>query len=456
MNQLPPVQGLRTVRFKDALNHHIITALIADFDVAVKQTRQFAQKFKGATAEDSAKNVWNFLRSKIKYQRDPAEVQQIRLPNRFINDRAGDCKSYSLLAASVLYNLGIPVSFRFAGYRNDSTVPTHVYVYLPDHNIIVDGVYNHFNAEKLPTLKFDKDLSSNNKMEVVTLSGVNGGFSLKEILIENHKRRKAGMKPLRNVPRQTLLNYVRRNFKAGSPTYMLALRELKNIHGYDELDGIEGIGKIKLKKFFKKVGKAIKKGVKSAGKALKKVGLAAPRKAYLQIVRLNIKGIASKLALAVEQNKSKVESKWKKLGGNPSVLLKAIKAGSRKKSLGNLDEYNSVGADPALGTILTAAGPILIAMGSLLKVLKPKDKDGNIVTDDGLQNEFEAYGGDSGDASTAAAAGETYYARGGGDDPDDAKDIPGEDEESAGLGFKLSPAILIGGAAAAYLLFKKK
>lgn len=161
--------GKATLNHQDAINADIISVITENFPKAVEQTKIFAQSFRGHNKRDTAKKIWQFLRDCIRYKKDSSENQLIKLPTRFINSKRGDCKSYSLTAASLLYNLGFKdVRFRYASYGRVK-IPSHVYVVTSDENgneIIVDGVYHKFNDEKPPSYKFDK------QMKVYTLSGI--------------------------------------------------------------------------------------------------------------------------------------------------------------------------------------------------------------------------------------------------------------------------------------------
>jgi len=158
-----------TVNYTNATNRDIIQTIQDNYQEAVKQTKEFAPRFQGETAKETAYNVWKFLRNYITYDRDDDTRQIIRLPSWFIHTQRGDCKSYSLLAASVLANLGLPVKFRYASYRWLNPTPSHVYVVTRDEKgkeIIVDGVWHLFNSEKPPVHKKES------AMDVITMAGI--------------------------------------------------------------------------------------------------------------------------------------------------------------------------------------------------------------------------------------------------------------------------------------------
>lgn len=153
-----PVNYKTVINAVDAFTPDIMSAIHANVVPAIQQTKEFAQTLKGHTAKASAFNVWRWCRENIRYERDPVHSQMIRLPGRLIADRVGDCKSYSLLVASVLKNLGYPVLFRYTSYRRDNPTKTHIYVICYDKSgtpIIVDGTYKKFDAEAPFASKYD-------------------------------------------------------------------------------------------------------------------------------------------------------------------------------------------------------------------------------------------------------------------------------------------------------------
>lgn len=150
LNNIPRPEKTVTVLTRDAFNSDIVAGINTAFFKAAMQTRGMAQNFKGASRLASAFNVWSWVKNNIPYKRDPDQLQMIKLPSHLIHDTdGGDCKSFTLLCASLLHNLGLPVTIRYVSY-NDSATPTHVYCYTQDKDgspIIVDAVFKKFNAE---------------------------------------------------------------------------------------------------------------------------------------------------------------------------------------------------------------------------------------------------------------------------------------------------------------------
>jgi hypothetical protein len=89
-----------------------------------------------------------------------------------------DCKSYALFANGVLDSLNrkgifqVPLAFRFAGYKNNTREPQHVFAVMypgTKKEIWIDPVLPRFNEKREPTFYKDKKI----KMALIALSGVN-------------------------------------------------------------------------------------------------------------------------------------------------------------------------------------------------------------------------------------------------------------------------------------------
>lgn len=151
----------------------------------------------------------------------------------------------------------------------------------------------------------------------------------------------------------------------------------------ETLQGTDDIGKLKLGKFFKKVGDAFKKGASFLWKGAAKINpvLIPARAAFLSMVKNNTGGIATQMQ---RKGPDKAKKKWEALGGDWGHMKKAIEQGARSpiKGIGAMDidpqlaamllEVNKaagvqgVGAIPAFAAILQAAKPII---EPILKIL---------------------------------------------------------------------------------------
>jgi len=131
-------------------------------------------------------------------------------------------------------------------------------------------------------------------------------------------------------------------------------------------------------------------GKKGKGKKLfkgvKKVVLAPARGAFEGLVALNVRSLATKISAAASKDKSKVESFWNKLGGNPKKLIQVANKNKGKKPLfgkgkgvtgryfeDSESSYIGESENPHIGiaveAALVAAAPIILAATKLFKSL---------------------------------------------------------------------------------------
>ncbi len=111
-----------------------------------------------------------------------------------------------------------------------------------------------------------------------------------------------------------------------------------------------------------------KKGIKAAGNVVLKVGLLPARKAFLSLVALNVRGLATQLAKAVNSpDRARLEKIWTKdLQGEMKVLLQAIHNGGNRKRIGHCHQIGVV-TIAAIGTWVALAGAVIAALAPLLK-----------------------------------------------------------------------------------------
>lgn len=176
-----------------------------------------------------------------------------------------------------------------------------------------------------------------------------------------------------------------------------------------------------------------------------KIALAPARNAFLALVALNVFNLAKKLRAADVKVPGKLKNFWEKLGGRYQTLLNNIKKGENKKRIFG---DNSIGIDPGTGSLLAAASAIIAAIGKFLKDngINPDDlikigKDAlNKAIKDKLIKTEEAAAVENLDAEDTVKAAEGIT----------------PPSTSSGSGKNMLPIILIGGAAAYFLLRKKK
>lgn len=423
---MPAPDYKNRIIYNSGYNNDIIKTLNSQFPAAVKQCQNVF--FSGSTNTEKARAIYNYLKNQVKYKKDPKGKQLIQLPARMIdeakkNPNAGaDCKSLSLAAAAFLHCNGLSnVRLRYTSYDSDDKTPTHVYAVATDpstgQDIIVDAVYRQFNREAPYKTKTD------HKMQISVLSGTP---AVTAILKSNRPaltyRQKLERLKNKVKPGKFLFNAVQNEInrlenKTGNIQYtgqqLLRYKNvLENVSGkvrqpilqkviYSELTAIktgtftgniyipsetrqsisgleDEIGKISLKKI-KKGLKKIK--LKNIFRGIKTVGLVVPRKAFLSLVSLNVRGLATRMT---QLSQSERATFWKKFGGRPDILEKAINNGKKKKPLFGAskkvkaikgigavivdDTSGGIGIAPvAVASIIAASAPILIAVVGLLK-----------------------------------------------------------------------------------------
>lgn len=391
---LPAPKYSNTINFSDGYNGDIIRQMINNFPEARKEVKEFAKQFKGATLKQTCYNVWRYAVDHINYKADGSR-QKIRMPARLIADGEGDCKSYSLLCAAIL-SYYAPVSFRFASYRR-TKIPSHVYVIVGNgsNKIICDAVYHTFNSQKSFTHKKDIPL-----MTVETLAGIEGRIERKRLIANR------------------LINHLIKRLKTTDPGSLTAIAlhkriaELRKAIKTNNTEVLNGIGRTK----------HLGKGKRN----VKKVLLAPGRKAFLELVLVNFRGIARRLQNALKENPEGLKKIWAdKLGGSFEKLQRAIAKGAKRKPLFGMKKQNVSGIGVVeIAAAAAAAAPVIKYVVDFIKTLK-NDK------------------GEEGEGSILDDA-----VKAGGDPDVNADDIADKGKGDDHSNFALKPIYILGGVAA--------
>lgn len=333
---------------KEILNAHKKYA--ADYD-------RIAPQFWRGSVKASCKYVFNFLKKNVKYKIEPDSRQSVKSPAAIIatgaNGGFNDCKHYSLFFAGLLdawRRSGKKINFcyRFANYRFLDNKPHHVFVVVnPGGNEIwCDAVLGSFDEKKQYINKIDKK-----PMALYSISGIDCESC------ENYGT------PAIGAPGR----------RAARKTKRVARRQAR------------------------------RSGVNCTGKRGAKIAppLIAARKAFLLLVRLNVKKIAVKLGNRLKDpNKANdIFTKWCGLGGNAEVLRrnidKAYAKYKRKRGMG------IIGVDPiTITSAIAAATPVLAV---LAKYLKPEAAEEIEEVSEALQKGASAYSNqDQGEGDTTS------------------------------------------------------
>jgi hypothetical protein len=216
--------------------------------------------------------------------------------------------------------------------------------------------------------------------------------------------------------------------------------------------GIYGKAEREARKAARKQKRADRKKDGGGGRG-KKILLAPVRGAFLSLVGLNVRGLATKMGESIAKDKNTVKAFWERLGGKFTAFEKRVDKSKGKKALFGKkrgvngyeefiekDSYLSVAGvdDAAIAAFIAAAAPVLVAASKLFKKLGVKAGDGDVVTGD--------------EAESGEKLPEGFTA---GDSENDG----GADTGGDTVGFKPSPLLIGGGIAAIaalYFIMKKK
>jgi len=321
--QLPdPVYKTKLINSWQNTNN-IITAIGNQHTKNLTEAKKLVKYFKGVDERETAKNIFNFLKSEILYKVEPAEKQTTKTISRFLADanKGNDCKHYSIFTNTILQCCGYKPLYRFAGYSDKKI--QHVYSYLPQSDTITDAVLPTFDTEKKPKIKKDIDMS------LYSLSGVNTINGL--------------------------------NFKKVASNIKTAAAKSSNI--------------------VKKAAAEVPAAAKKIKQGMVTASLAPPRAAFLALLQLNFTGMATDFKKIIAEKGDEGIKWWVDLGGDRTSFTKAVEAGSKRKAiLSGIDEerdaYNEIykgysGDGVAVGAVVettaATAAPILLKAAAMLK-----------------------------------------------------------------------------------------
>ena len=315
LGRLTPFTNKSSLLVNNQNTTDIIKQIIETHKLYAKDYDKIAGYFWKGNTKDTCKYLFSFLKNNVKYSIEPDSRQSVKSPaailstGRFANGY-NDCKHYSLFQAGVfdaLNRMGKKIDwcYRFANYKIFSTTPHHVFVVVKIKGIEYwcDPVLETWNNRKPYINKIDK------KMSLYSISGIgcncqNESYGMSEIgRVPKAHRRSA---------RRTGENCTGRNIPKYAPP------------------------------------------------------LIAGRKAFLFLIRLNIRKLGLKLYFAMQHpaSKEKLLNTWCKMGGNAKVLTTTINrfASKYKKKHGGM-----IGFDPATITAaLVTASPYIAAFTPII------------------------------------------------------------------------------------------
>ena len=337
-----------TVYTEDGLNVDIRDAMEKIFPEAVGECIATNKIFEGKTPEETAALIWLFLRNECTYRRDPDTNQIIRRPSYLVNHfpHYGDCKTFALFSRAVYASIypELETAFKFTSYQPKATQPTHVYTVVKDRlgrKIIIDGCWPRFNSEK--NFTFELPLKFKN-MKITSLAGTfsTNQYNANELLagINDTATGDERDRIAKAAELRTRLETLKTELDGGhinAAEYAAGIQELRS-----QLDGINRAKRKKLTPDEKKAKRAARKQkakdfFKKFGYGAAFVTLAPIRGAFASLIAMNLNGLASNMRLVKEAKTgngwSDLKEFWRKVGGLPKALDKAIELGTKHKAL---------------------------------------------------------------------------------------------------------------------------
>lgn len=157
---MPPAMGNISVVDGVAMTSDIMKHILIGYNRHKSQAHALAYELARGTRSTMGllTKIHSFVRSQIRYQLDPTGWQFIKSPSQTVYDGFGDCKSYSILIASLLRALGIRAAFRFISEQSDRVI-RHIYVvaFINNREVVLDACLPALNQES-GSITYKKDI----------------------------------------------------------------------------------------------------------------------------------------------------------------------------------------------------------------------------------------------------------------------------------------------------------
>lgn len=180
IGKVAPFLGKKEIVVSNQDTIDIIDALIKNHYKYANEYDKIFRYFDGGSVEETAYNVWQFLKDDFKYTIEPEEMQILRSPSAILasNIVGIDCKGYATFANGVMdayrRNTGknFDVYYRFASYDPFDSTPQHVFAVINENGVEywIDPVLDQFDEKKQPYYFKDKKIKN---MALVAMSGIN-------------------------------------------------------------------------------------------------------------------------------------------------------------------------------------------------------------------------------------------------------------------------------------------
>ncbi len=336
LGKLPPFMNKKILVVDNQQVKDIINELLKGHNKYAADYDKISDRFWKGSVLKSCKYVFDFLKQNVKYKIEPDTRQSIKSPAAIIatgtNGGYNDCKHYSSFFGGLIDSwsrkrkAGKPINwyYRFANYKLFQDQPHHVFtvVKLGGREYWCDAVLPSFNYQKPYVNKIDKKVNS---MALYQISGV-GCYDCG--------------------------NRCQDEFNYGIPT-------------------ISGRAERKARRQAKRqdIRKARRSGENCTGRTAAKIAppLIAGRKAFLLLIRLNVRKLGVKMYYVLQNPETRVKAleKWCAMGGNAKTLKNTVAkfaAKYRRKNPGA--EIGFTGAE--IAAAVAAATPYILAFTPII------------------------------------------------------------------------------------------
>jgi|GEM_PF-2845706 len=176
LRKLPIFNNTGKILIKDQDTKDIIKAIVKAHEQYKSDYDKICSLFYTGNNIETAKNIFNYLKSNVNYVIESDDLQQIKSPSAIFATPSSDCKNYALAINGILdacrrkYGMDCELCYRFAAYDGTRT-PQHVFavMIINGEEIWIDPVLDYFNEDKQPDYYKDKKIQ---KMALMALSGI--------------------------------------------------------------------------------------------------------------------------------------------------------------------------------------------------------------------------------------------------------------------------------------------
>ena len=324
------------VRDEDQDTPEIIIQLKKRHRLDKKQYDEISDLFWKGNAKNTAAFIFDTLKKNVVYDVEPEHTQTVKTPGAIINQGYGDCKHYALFATGICDSLnrkGFPIAakYRFVADHPGSEVH-HVFSVISgkDGEYWCDPVLKVFNDR--PKFHNIKDAD----MAIYQISGTDRGAEVAQVAGTDRGVQVA----------QVGLSFKKNPFKQFKHSMEVNLHNVQHGLAVDAAN---------------------------AKTAILKIGALPARKAFLSLVALNVRSLATNLARNRNTPKwNKLMSIWHGLGGDPKTLDQAIHNGQNRKRLGYIGILGV--DDAAIATWTALASAVLLALKQFIHVSPETEK----------------------------------------------------------------------------------